>query len=249
MRLAGTSVLLTGASSGIGRAAANVLAARGARLLLTGRDLDRLSEVGRTTGASTYAADLLDPAAPDRIARWATENGPPQVVVHNAGIGLARSAEETTVEDLQRILTVNVTAPITLTRLLLPGLRSHAAANLTFVTSIAGLLGVADESAYAASKAAMQVYARSLSSELAGTNVRVTTFAPGVVNTAFFDRRATAYPRRFPQPMATGHVAEALVNAIERDRPDVVLPRWLRIPVWVQTAAPTTYDRLARRWG
>jgi short-subunit dehydrogenase len=248
MRLQGKTALVTGASSGIGRATALALARCDVRLLLTGRDAGALAEISALTGAATYPADLTDRGAPQRIAQWATELGPPQIVVHNAGTGLARSAEQTTEDDLNRVFTVNVTAPIKLTRLLLPGLRGQGGAQLVFVTSIAALVGVADEAAYAASKAALHIYAASLRSELAPDAVLVTTFAPGVVATPFFERRQTPYRRRFPRPVSAERVAGALVAAIRHDRLDVVHPLWLRIPVCLQAAAPAVYHRIRRRW-
>lgn len=246
--LQGTTVLLTGASSGIGEATAQALAARGARLLLTGRDLSRLSATADRVGGVAFAADLAEESSVAALADWAVRQGPARVVVHNAGTGLLAAAGEATPGQLEQLWAVNVTAPISLTQLLLPVLREHCG-HLVFVTSIAGLVGAPRESAYAASKAALQAYARSLRAELAPAGVTVTTFAPGVVATPFFERRGRAYERRFPRPMPVARVAEALADAISADRSEVVVPRWLRLPVLLQASAPGLYHRLSRRWG
>lgn len=247
MRVHGSTVLVTGASSGIGRATAAALARRGARLLLTGRDRTRLAEVTRLTGAEAHPADLAEPASLAELAAWAVERRP-AVVVHNAGIGLAAAAGAVEDAQLRRLFDVNVLAPMSLTRALLPGLRERGAGHLVFVGSIAGLLGVPEESAYAASKAALHRYADSLRAELAADGIGVSTVAPGIVATAFFERRGAPYTRRFPRPMPPERVAEAVADAVEHDRSEVVLPRWLRFPVLLQAAAPNAYHALARRF-
>lgn len=246
--LRGATVLLTGASSGIGEATAQTLAGRGARMLLTGRDEERLAATAGRMGARFLAADLGRDPDRARLADWAVHEGPPRVVVHNAGAGLVAPVAETNVEQLAAVWAVNVTAPVDLTRRLLPVLQQHGGGHLVFVTSIAGLLGVPRESVYAASKAALHAFARSAGTELARRGTVVTTVAPGVVATPFFERRGEPYERRFPRPMPASRVAEAIADAIARDRAEVVVPRWLRLPVWLEATAPDLYHRLARRW-
>lgn len=247
MRLRGTTCLLTGASSGIGRAVASALAERGARMLLTGRDPCRLDEVGQATGGATYVADLSDTDMVEALADWALAQGPPRLVIHNAGLGLATGAAEASPDQRERLLSVNLVAPMVLTQRLLPAM-SEAPGRLVFVTSIAGLLGAPREAVYAASKAALHGYADSLRPELSRLGIGVTTFAPGVVDTDFFVRRGIPYDRRFPRPMSAHRVAGVLAKAIERDRDAVVLPRWLQVPVVLHAATPRLYHRLARRW-
>jgi short-subunit dehydrogenase len=248
MLLRGATVLITGASSGIGRATAASLHRRGARLLLTGRDGGRLAEVAATTGAEHVAGDLAAPRWRAELAAWAVQRQP-DVLVHNAGVGLAAPADLVDEEQLRRLFEVNVLAPMSLTHAVLPGMRERGRGHLAFVGSIAGLLGVPEESAYAASKAALHRYADSLRGELAEAGIGVSTVAPGIVDTAFFDRRGTPYPRRFPRPMPPERVAEAVADAVEHGRSEVVLPRWLRLPVWLQATAPNAYHALARRFG
>ncbi|HET7355298.1 MAG TPA: SDR family NAD(P)-dependent oxidoreductase [Nocardioidaceae bacterium] len=247
MQLRGTSVLVTGASSGIGRATAQELAGRDARLLLTGRDPGRLAEAAAPVAAETLAADLADPSDLDVLTAWALERSP-EVIVHNAGLGLAGPADQVTEEELTRLFTVNVLAPMRLTAALLPSLRARRRGHLVFVGSIAGLLGVPQEAAYAATKAALHRYADSLRAEVSAEGIGVSTIAPGIVDTAFFERRGAPYTRRFPRPMPAHRVAVAIADAVEHDRAEVVLPRWLRLPVWLQATAPGAYHALARRF-
>jgi len=193
------------------------------------------------------AADLADPSGLAELAAWAAARAP-EVIVHNAGLGLTGPADQVSEEALRRLFAVNVLAPISLTGSLLPALRARRRGHLVFVGSIAGLLGVPGESAYAASKAALHRYADSLRAEVAADGIGVSTIAPGIVDTAFFERRGAPYTRRFPRPMPAQRVAVAIADAVERDRTEVVLPRWLRLPVWLQATAPGAYHALARRF-
>jgi short-subunit dehydrogenase len=246
--LAGAHVLVTGASSGIGREVCTLMAGRGARLLVTGRDPSRLSGTAASCGAEAVPADLADAAQVARLAERVAEASL-DVVVHAAGYGAVRDAA--TAEDglLRGLLAVNVEASERLTRAVLPGMLARGAGHLLFVTSIAAHLGVAHESAYAASKAAQAGYAESLRAELAGTGVVVSTVAPGVVDTAFFSRRGEPYARRAPRLMPAGRVAAAVVRSVETDRAECIVPAWLRVPVVLRALAPGAFARLAGRFG
>lgn len=249
-RLAGTRALVTGASSGIGRATAIALAGAGCRVLLAGQDTHRLDDVARAVGGGTVIADLADRAQTLALGRaLAQGQDSPQLVVHNAGVGLAAAADETGEQDVDRLLAVNLVAPILLTGALLPAMLREGRGHLVFVTSIAGELGVAGESAYAASKGGLGAYAASLRGELAGSGIRVTTVVPGVVDTAYYERRGMPYGRGSPRAIPAEQVAAALVRAVERDRTRTVVPPWLRLPIAVRALAPETYARLASRWG
>lgn len=283
-KLPGALALVTGASAGIGRATAVALAARGARLVLLGRDPQRLADLGRRLDGEVIAADLADlvdrdepddrardepddhargdrggqpddgvrGGQPDDLAELVERilrDGIPDLVVHNAGAGLAGPVVEQRPADVDRVLRLNLVAPMALTRALLPAMLQRGSGHLVFVTSIAGLLGVADEAAYAASKAGLGAFATSLRGEVAGRGVRVTTVAPGVVDTDFFSRRGTPYARRLPRPIRPERVADRIVHAVEHDRAQVIVPGWLRVPVAMQSVAPETYARLASRWG
>jgi short-subunit dehydrogenase len=244
-----TTVLVTGASSGIGRAAAHALADRGCRLLLTGRQEQALSETSSRTAGSSLAVDLLQDGAVAGLADWADEVGPPDVVVHAAGIGLARAAASTTPADTEPVMRLNLAVPVELTGRLLGGMLARGRGRVLFVTSIAALVGVPGESAYAASKAAVHHYARCLRSELATSPVSVATLAPAVVDTPFFDRRAEPYTRRVPRPLPVEKVGDAVATLALGTAAEVVVPRWMRLPALVQAVAPTSYARLAGRLG
>lgn len=245
MNLADRRVLVTGASSGIGRATAMLLADRGADVLVAGRDPSRVAEVAAATSGVPLVYDLADPGATDEFARTLVGQQI-DVVVHSAGLGLVSSAHEVDDVDVRRLMQVNLLAPMTLTRAVLPGMREQGG-RIAFVTSVAGLLGVGHESAYAASKAALGTYADSLRAELAGTRVGVTVLAPALVETEFFARRGVPHGRSVPRPLDPEQVARALVTAIEHERTELLLPRWLRVAVALRASIPWAYNSLASR--
>jgi short-subunit dehydrogenase len=250
VHIAGAVALVTGASSGIGRATAESLAAAGARLIVHGRDEAALDELARRLGGVSLPADLEAVGAPDRLAARALDAaGRVDILVGNAGIGWAGPFAEMPAGDIERLVAVNLSAPILLARALLPAMRARGGGYLAFVTSIAGRLGVAGEAVYAATKSGLDAFAESLRLELRGTGVGVGVLVPGVVATRFFERRGHAYGRSRPRPLAAGPVADALVHMIESGGAEAYRPRWLRLPVAIRGAAPGAYRGLARRFG
>lgn len=249
MRLTGAVVLVTGASSGIGAAVVRRLAGAGSQVVAAGRDADRLARLAAETGATTIVSDLGRPHAGRELAEQAlARHTRVDVLVNNAGVGWAGPFGGMADALADELLAVNLRAPIELTRALLPGM-CHRGGHLVFVGSIAGRLGVNGESVYAATKAGLDTFAQSLRMELAGRRVGVSTVVPGVVDTPFFVRRGQPYRRRRPCPVPPERVADALVDAIVRDRAEVYVPGWLRLPVAVRGLLPGLYRRLATRFG
>jgi short-subunit dehydrogenase len=144
---------------------------------------------------------------------------------------------------------VNLTAPIQLTRLLVPGMAERRHGRIVFVSSIAGATGVRSEAVYAAAKAGLACFAESLSYELADRGVGVSLIVPGVVDTPFFERRGQPYDRRRPVPINSERIAHAVITATERDRNMVFVPRWMRFPVGLHGIAPGAFRALASRFG
>ena len=252
MQLSGTVALVTGGSSGIGAATARALATAGVRPLLAGRDPGRLQAVARETGGLALAADLATADGPAVLAEAATQAAGPDgidVLINNAGIGWAGPIEQMTAEQAANLIAVDLTAPIQLTRLLVPGMAARGHGHVVFVSSIAGATGVRGEAVYSAAKAGLGCFAESLASELAGRGVGVSVIVPGVIDTPFFERRGRPYDRSRPVPLPPQRVARALVRAIEREQGVVFVPRWMRFPAWLHGALPGTYRRLASRFG
>jgi short-subunit dehydrogenase len=250
VRIAGAVVLVTGASSGVGRATALALAARGATLLLSGRDRAALDDVADRTAGTVLVEDLAEPGAAGRLAdRALAVCQRVDILVANAGAGFAGPISSMSEGEPRRLLAANLTAPVELTRLLLPPMVARGEGSVVFVTSIAGRTGVAGEAVYAATKAGLDAFAESLRLELHATGVRVGVLVPGVVATDFFARRGRPYSRARPRPLPVGAAAAALLRLIETGRAETYLPRWLRLPVALRSVAPALYRRLAVRFG
>jgi short-subunit dehydrogenase len=251
MRLAGAVVLITGGSSGIGAATARAVAAAGARPLVAGRDRDRLAAVAAQTGGVALAADLAAPGGADDLADAALRAAPDgiDVLVNNAGFGWEGPFSDIPAAVEEQLVTVNLTAPLRLTRLLVPAMAHRGRGHVVFVSSIAGATGVRREAVYAATKAGVHYFAESVRYELRGSGAGVSVVFPGVIDTPFFDRRGTPYQRRRPAPIASELVALAVIAAIDRGRPEVFVPGWLRYAAWIHGTAPRLFRTLAARFG
>lgn len=181
------TVVVTGASSGIGHAIVKEMAQEGAQLVLVGRDKRRLHDVADAVSAHAIAVeivadDLLDAGAPARIIAAATAGGRRvDVLVHSAGVFEPAPIAETTPESLDRQWMVNVRAPYMLTRAALPHM--DPGSSVIFLSSLAGHVGFHDSSAYCATKGAVDMVVRSLAIELAPRGVRINAVAPGIVRT------------------------------------------------------------------
>jgi short-subunit dehydrogenase len=250
MRLAGAVVLVTGASSGIGAATADALSSAGASLLLAGRDPARLASVAARTGGVPLVSDLAAPGGPAALAEAALHaSARIDVLVNNAGIGWSGPTTAMAPGRIAEIVTVNLTAPMQLTRLLLPAMTGQRRGRVVFVSSIAGATGVHNEAVYAATKAGLITFAESLAYETRGHGVGISVIMPGVIDTPFFDRRGTPYGRTRPAPIPADRVAGAIVSSLRHDRYLTFTPGWLRFPAWLHGAAPGLFRVLAARFG
>jgi short-subunit dehydrogenase len=254
MRLRDAVALVTGGSSGIGAATARLLANAGAMVLVAGRDQGRLAAVARETSGIALAADLAAADGAAALAGAAQQaaaecGGVVDILVNNAGLGWCGPVSEMPAGKLAELVAVNLTAPMQLTRLLLPGMIAHGRGQIVFVSSIAGKTGVRGEAAYAATKAGLSLFAESLGYELAGQGVRISVVVPGVIDTPFFERRGKPYRRRHPGPQPAGRVAGAILAALERDQEMMFVPAWMKLPAWLHDTAPGAFRALAGRFG
>jgi short-subunit dehydrogenase len=250
VQLKNSVALVTGASSGIGRAVALRLAAQGAHVLVHGRDPQRVQEVAANTQGAALVADL---SVPDERRRLVSEaiatSGRIDILVNNAGIGWAGPMTRMPPEVMGELVEVNLLAPMDLTRMVLPGMVTQRRGSICFITSVAGRTGVAGEAVYAATKSGLDAFAESVRAEAVGSGVHLCVVVPGPVATEFFAARGVPYTRSRPRALPPGTVAEAVVRAIARDEPEVWTPRWLRTAPVVQAVAPRPYRRLSARFG
>jgi short-subunit dehydrogenase len=188
-------------------------------------------------------------AAADAARRALAAEGRVDVLVNNAGQGLAGSFAAADPARIRTLVEVNLAAPLLLTRALLPAMLERGGGHVVNVASIVGHTGRGGEAAYAATKAGLVVFSESLREELRGTPVSVSLVTPGVIDTPFFARRGAAYERRWPRPIAAERVAAAVVAAVRDDRAEVFVPRWMALPAALRGGLPGVYRSLAARFG
>jgi uncharacterized protein len=245
--LTGLRALVTGGSSGIGAATARAFAANGVHVAVAGRNLAALQKVAADTGGVAIPGDLREKGCPRRTISEASEAlGGMDILVSNAGVGWAGRFASMGESDIDRLIDVNLRAAAHLASAAIPHLE-QGKGRLVFVGSIAGLVGVPGEAWYSATKAGLGCLAETLRAELRPLGVGVTLVSPGVVDTAFFERRKVPYQRRHPQLMSAQAAANAIVEAIKGGRDEVVIPQWLSFPARLKVNFPGLYRRLAAR--
>ncbi|HXS45697.1 MAG TPA: SDR family NAD(P)-dependent oxidoreductase [Solirubrobacteraceae bacterium] len=247
MRLEGRTVLLTGASGGLGQAIALRLHAAGAKLVLTGRRADALAELADRTDARTLTVDLAEPAEVERLAG---ECADAEVLVTNAGLPGSGHLLSFSVEELDRALAVNLRAPMVLSRLLGARMVDRGAGHIVLVSSLSGKAATAGSSVYSATKFGLRGFGLALREDLRPAGVGVSVLLPGFVGQAGMFADSGARLPGFVGLVSPHDVAEAVADAVERNRGEVeVAPLALRAGSTFASVAPGLAAALGRRLG
>jgi short-subunit dehydrogenase len=242
-------VMITGASSGIGRGLAVAIANRGARVGLIARRASLLDEVVREIGSSSgtalpIAADVRDTGALRTAAQQLAKTfGPIDMLIANAGIGPTTHASKLQPEEVKNVLEVNVVGAANSVAAVLPEMVSRKKGHLVAIASLAAYRGVAKSGAYCASKAALSALFESLRIDLRGSGVNVTIIYPGFIKTPLTKGRA-----RMPYLLDLDDAVEKMIKAIERQKRSYSFPWPLATIVRSGLLMPAfMYDWIAAR--
>jgi short-subunit dehydrogenase len=234
--LAHRRVLITGASSGIGRELALACARRGARVLLAARREAELNVVADEcrrqaayVDAAVLAGDLTEPAFRQRLVQWSADNWQGlDVLLNNAGVSAHGAFADSDEPTLRQVMEINFFAPVELTRLALPLLKHGSQPAIVNVGSIIGHRGLPLNSEYAASKFALRGWSEAIRAELGADGVDVLLVSPGTTETEFFDHlvaKRADLPWGASTAIPAAVVAEQTLRALERGRREI-FPNW-----------------------
>jgi short-subunit dehydrogenase len=233
-------------------ATARAFAAAGARLILAARDPGRLQAAARDIpGALAIPTDVADPVqAAALVERAAAAFGGLDILISNAGVGLAAPVSELRAEDLRAALAVNLLGPLALTQAALPHMRSRGRGQVIFVSSVVGLRALPYLGGYAAAKAALDRLSEALRVELRGSGVAVTVVRPGTTATGFKEHRLGGGRERRrvrSRGVPPERVAQAILRAARRE-PRVAYVSWReRLTMLAGLLAPRLTDWMLAR--
>ncbi len=249
--------IVTGASSGIGRAIALELCRQGASVVVTARRGDRLAAVvkeAQVLGGKMFslAGDITEPAIRNRVVQLAVDElGGLDFLVNNAGIGTLGRFDLAAPERLRQVMEVNFFALVEMTRISLPYLKQGRLPMIVNVSSILGRRGVPHNSEYCASKFAVHGFSEAIRTELSAEGIDVLVVSPGTTETEFFDRvlDRTSEPG-WPQhrPVMPERVAGQTVAAMRSGRREIVPYLWGKVLCGMNRVSPGLVDRVMRRY-
>ncbi|AZB43458.1 SDR family oxidoreductase [Bacillus sp. FJAT-42376] len=255
MELKNKVVFITGASGGIGEAMARKTAAAGAVPVLLARREDRLQtlaeELKKAYGTEALYAklDVSDTASVQSVFRQLmAKTGRIDVLVNNAGFGVFKTVDESTLEEMEGMFKVNVFGLIACTKAVLPIMKEQGSGHIINIASQAGKIATPKSSLYAATKHAVLGFSNSLRMECTGTNIKVTTVNPGPIKTDFFETadESGEYTKNVERWMLTpDYVAEKVTGSILKYKREINLPRWMNAGSTMYQIVPGLVEKIA----
>ena len=241
------NVLVTGATGGIGHAIARALASRGAKLTLTGRRAEVLEPLAAEVGGRAIVCDLSQRGEVDRLLEEAREV---DIFIANAALPASGVLTELTQEQVDRMLEVNLRAPVALARGLAPTMIARQTGHMVFISSLAGKAASPATSIYSATKFGLRGFALALREDLRPHGIGVSTVLPGFIREAGMFAEAHVELPRGVGTRSPEDVADAVVKVIETDRAeDEVAPVGLRLAATFASVAPGLAAAASRRMG
>jgi uncharacterized protein len=251
-------VLITGASSGIGRQLAIDLAIKGAKLILVARSEEKLMEVKRLierSGAyapAVWTIDVGDGKRVDHVLPMLLEEMPPiDVLINNAGFGKFDAFVDADMKDIEAMFAVNVIGLMRFTSHVLPGMIGAGEGHVVNIASQAGKLATPKSSGYSASKHAVLGFSNSLRMEMKEHKIQVTTVNPGPIKTNFFETADSSgtYTKNVEKMMLSSEkVSQEIISAIEKGAREVNLPKWMNAGAKLYHTAPGLVEKVAGKF-
>jgi short-subunit dehydrogenase len=214
MNLVGVTMVITGGTDGLGLALAKQAVQKGAKVHVIGRSAEKLAAAQTILGdqATMHQVDVSDP---EQLQRAAAQIKTPQILINNAGLWLEGQLVDNTSAEIAQVIDVNLKGVIYSTKAFLPALLQASEAHLINVSSTSGLRGREDQAVYVASKYGVTGFTEALKVDLMKTNVKVSGFFPGGMNTGLFAK--SGHPRDNSDWMSPDQVAEIVMFMLERD--------------------------------
>lgn len=247
-QLAGSRILITGGGSGLGRQMGLQAAQRGAHIVIWDRDRDAAERVrdeiiaaGGT--AESHVVDITEVAVVNRVAE---RSGVVDILINNAGVVAGKHLLDSSENDIRRTYEVNALALYWVTRAILPGMIERKKGAVVTVASAAGLLGVAQQTDYSATKFAAVGFTESLRAELRalGHPIETLTVCPFFIDTGMFEGAQTKFPWLLPV-LREANVARQILDSLERGRLVLVLPLFARVLPLARLLPVRWFDGLA----
>jgi short-subunit dehydrogenase len=250
MDLRGKSVLLTGATGGLGRAIAAGLAGRGATLILSSRKPDELEKLRSSLPGEGHRVAVSDLAEEGAAPRLLDEAGELDVLVANAALPASGKLDGYSEEQIRRALRVNLEAPILMAHTLLEPWLGRGSGHFVFISSLNGKVATARSSLYSATKFGLRGFSLGLREDLRPTGVSSSVVMPGTIRDAGMFADSGAEVPRGAGTSSPQQVADGVLSAIERDRAEVeVAPRTQRFMANFAARRPDLAGRIAARAG
>jgi short-subunit dehydrogenase len=244
-------VLITGGSSGIGKNLAGAYLARGDQVIIVSENADKLAAARAELSAISphvypIACDVGDPDSVRRMVLGVhTDHGCPDVIVNNAGFAVYRSFDQSSIDEIERLIDVNLMGTLRCIRGFLPGMMARRSGHIVNVASIAGLMPITPCAAYGAAKHAVVGISETLRFELRDFNVKVHLVCPGRVETSFFDHETfqrRPHRKETEKTVPIEEISRSIIDAVERDRFLTVIPRSLFWSAWIRNLCPPLVD-------
>ncbi|MEW9702905.1 SDR family NAD(P)-dependent oxidoreductase [Paenibacillus sp. SI8] len=253
MNITNKIVLITGASSGIGAVMAQQFCAKGAIPILTARSADKLGEIaaGLPGEHAVYPMDVTNAEqVAEVVAQIIERYGRIDILVNNAGYGIFESFVDAPLAHFEDMMNVNYMGLVRCTKAVLPHMLDAGSGHIVNIASMAGKIGSAKSTGYSATKHAVLGFTNSLRQEINGSGVAITAINPGPISTPFFDKADPSgnYVKNISWFMLKPEkVVKALMQAIEKNVPEINLPFVAGVGVKLFHLFPRAFDRIATK--